>query len=82
MKVVKGSLKKCLIVIFLIAPIVLVAQEKKKLKPVIKWNVTSQIWLRYSDLNAGSLVNGEATNSFTDISIRRLRKQFFAHSMT
>ena len=73
MKVVKGSLKKCLIVIFLIAPIVLVAQEKKKLKPVIKWNVTSQIWLRYSDLNAGSLVNGEATNSFTDISIRRLR---------
>ena len=35
--------------------------------------MTSQIWLRYSDLNEGSLINKELTNDFMDISIRRLR---------
>lgn len=48
-------------------------QEKKEFKPVIKWNVRAQIWLRYSDLNEGSTINGELTSSYTDVSIRRLR---------
>jgi hypothetical protein len=48
-------------------------QEAKKYNPIIKWNLTSQIWLRYSDLNEGSMINNEVTNSFMDISIRRLR---------
>ncbi len=48
-------------------------EETEKFKPVIKWNLTSQIWLRYSDLNEGSLINGEPADNYTDVSIRRLR---------
>jgi hypothetical protein len=48
-------------------------QEKKKFAPKINWNITTQIWLRYSDLNEGSTINEEVTSEFTDISIRRLR---------
>jgi hypothetical protein len=73
MRFVKSILKKCLIVVALLSSIFLIGQEKKTFKPTINWNVNAQVWLRYSDLNEGSLVNGEATNSFTDVSIRRLR---------
>lgn len=53
--------------------IISIAQETKEFKSKIKWNLTSQIWLRYSELNEGSLINNEAVNNFMDISIRRLR---------
>ncbi|WP_299059635.1 porin [uncultured Polaribacter sp.] len=49
------------------------SQEKQTDKPTIKWNVTSQIWMRYSDLNEGSLINNEPVVTFFDISVRRLR---------
>ncbi len=66
-------IKKWLFLVILLSSIFSNGQEKNKFKPVIKWNVTSQIWLRYSDLNEGSLIDDELTNSFMDISIRRLR---------
>lgn len=49
------------------------AQDKKEFIPKIKWNITSQIWLRYSDLNSGSTINNEGVSNFFDISVRRLR---------
>ncbi|MGY5352403.1 porin [Wenyingzhuangia sp. IMCC45533] len=42
-------------------------------KPKVKWNITTQFWARYSELNNGTTINGEATDTYTDISIRRLR---------
>ena len=68
-----NRIKKYLLTIVLFSSIICNGQDKKEFKPVIKWNMTSQIWLRYSDLNEGSLINNEPTNSFMDISIRRLR---------
>ncbi|WP_203257985.1 porin [Hyunsoonleella ulvae] len=59
--------------IILIFPILLIGQNEEKPKPTIKWNVTAQIWMRYSDLNEGSLIQEEPTSDFFDISIRRLR---------
>ncbi|OBY63829.1 hypothetical protein [Polaribacter reichenbachii] len=64
---------KCLLIIVLFSSIISSGQEKEKFKPVIKWNVRAQIWLRYSDLNEGSTINGEPTSSYTDVSLRRLR---------
>lgn len=52
---------------------IVLSQEKQKFVPKVKWNITSQIWLRYSQLNEGSLINQEITDNFTDVSIRRLR---------
>tara|TARA_Y100000034_G_scaffold134927_1_gene204886 strand:- start:59148 stop:60404 length:1257 start_codon:yes stop_codon:yes gene_type:complete len=49
------------------------AQEKEKFQPKINWNVKAQFWLRFSELNEGSLVNNELTGSYTDLSMRRLR---------
>lgn len=66
-------IKKWLLLVILFSSIISNGQEEKEFKPVIKWNMTSQIWLRYSDLNEGSLINNEPTNSFLDISIRRIR---------
>lgn len=60
-------------IIVLFSSIISSGQEKEKFKPVIKWNVRAQIWLRYSDLNEGSTINGEQTSSYTDVSLRRLR---------
>ncbi|ALJ06223.1 hypothetical protein APS56_14245 [Pseudalgibacter alginicilyticus] len=57
----------------LIFPLFLMSQDNRDFKPEIKWNMFAQIWLRYSDLNDGSLVNGEPTSELSDISIRRLR---------
>ncbi|WP_194766048.1 porin [Tamlana sp. I1] len=63
-----------LLIAFLLAPFSLIGQEKEaKFKPTLNWNARAQIWLRYSDLNKGSLVNSEPTSHFTDISIRRIR---------
>ncbi|MFK8059801.1 MAG: porin [Polaribacter sp.] len=67
------SLKIGLLILILNLSAYSFAQEKKEFKPIIKWNMTSQIWLRYSDLNSGSLIDDELTSSFMDISIRRLR---------
>ncbi|MFC2127216.1 porin [Bacteroidota bacterium] len=52
---------------------VVVSSQEKAQKPIVKWSITSQFWARYSDLNAGTTINGEASSSFTDVSIRRLR---------
>ncbi len=69
MKVVK----KWLLFVVVFSSLMANGQEQKKHKPIIKWNMTSQIWLRYSDLNEGSSINKELTNDFMDITIRRLR---------
>lgn len=66
-------LKNGIVTIVLFLSTIIIGQEKKEFKPVIKWNMTSQIWLRFSDLNEGSFINNELTNSFMDISIRRIR---------
>ncbi len=73
MKLVKSIVKISLIAIILLSPIFMYSQEKEDFKPTIKWNLTTQIWFRYSDLNEGSLINGETTNSYLDVSLRRLR---------
>ncbi|TWO32529.1 porin [Seonamhaeicola sediminis] len=67
---VKG---KFVIALALLFPFLLLSQDNKEEKPKINWNITSQIWLRYSDLNEGSTIQGEPTSEFFDISIRRLR---------
>lgn len=59
--------------IAIIFPILLIGQSEEKIRPTFNWNITSQIWLRYSDLNEGSIIHEEATSNFLDISIRRLR---------
>lgn len=59
--------------IMLLFPILICSQSETTTKPEIKWNITSQIWMRYSDLNEGSLIQEEPTSEFFDISIRRLR---------
>ncbi len=69
----KRALTLWLHVISLTFPLFITSQSEKKTKPEIKWNVTSQIWMRYSDLNEGSLIQEEPTSEFFDISIRRLR---------
>ena len=58
--------------IALISPSLLTSQNEE-FKPTFKWNITSQFWLRYSELNEGSVIHGEPTSEFLDISIRRLR---------
>jgi hypothetical protein len=62
-----------LLIILIIYPLTLISQVNDNQKPKINWNITSQIWLRYSDLNAGSLIYDEPVSEFLDISIRRLR---------
>ncbi|MEP1780299.1 porin [Reichenbachiella sp.] len=42
----------------------------------MKLSVTGQIWLRYTELNPGSLVDGLYQTSSTDLSIRRFRMAF------
>ena len=73
MKKCKKGFRKRILVVLLIFPLFLISQDNGDFKPKIDWNVLGQIWLRYSDLNEGSLVNGEPTSDLTDISIRRLR---------
>lgn len=62
-----------ILLLFFLTPLFLIAQNKSTKKPKINWNITSQIWLRYSDLNEGSLIVEEPTSQFLDISVRRLR---------
>ena len=71
-KIIKGFGKLVLVAV-LLSPVFVIGQKKQAFKPTINWNVKGQIWLRHSDLNDGSLVNGESTSSFTDVSLRRLR---------
>lgn len=40
--------------------------------------LTGQLWMRYNKNNPGTLINGEPTASFFDISVRRLRFQAYA----
>ncbi|GAA4958962.1 porin [Algibacter aquimarinus] len=68
----KRVLKTGLLITVLLLPIFLVSQTEEK-KPIIKWDIRAQIWMRYSDLNEGSLIQQELTSEFFDISIRRLR---------
>ncbi|MBD0825013.1 porin [Aestuariibaculum marinum] len=72
MKINNQTFTLCLI-LSLILPATVLSQENEKFKPTLNWNITSQFWLRYSDLNDGSEIHGEPTNEFFDISIRRLR---------
>jgi len=67
------QLKKWLLMVVLCSSIISNAQEETKFKPEIKWNIRAQLWMRYSDLNDGSLIQNEPTSEFYDISIRRLR---------
>lgn len=73
MKSMTKGLKVLIMLVLFIAPVVMIGQKKEEFKPIIKWNLSGQIWLRYSDLNDGSEINGEPTASYTDVSIRRLR---------
>jgi len=69
MKILKNSF----LFVVLLSSTIILGQEGKNVKPTVNWNIRGQIWLRYSDLNEGSLINNELTNSFADVSIRRLR---------
>lgn len=69
----KRTLKIWVICIALSLPHFIFSQSEKKQAPKINWNITSQIWLRYSDLNEGSLIFEEPASEFLDISVRRLR---------
>jgi hypothetical protein len=40
--------------------------------------ISGQIWMRLNQNNPGTLINGEATSDFFDISVRRLRFQTYA----
>lgn len=73
MKTIKKQILKLSYLLLLCIPSVLIGQDSKAFKPTLKWNVRGQIWLRYSDLNAGSLINNEPASNFADISLRRLR---------
>ena len=73
MKNIIRGFKELFVLTIFLSSLCVTAQKKEEFKPVIKWNLSGQIWLRYSDLNDGSLVNGEPTASYTDVSIRRLR---------
>jgi hypothetical protein len=42
-----------------------------------KFTLVSQVWLRNTDLNPGSTINGYAKDNFTDIGVRRARFQAF-----
>ncbi|GAB1855798.1 hypothetical protein MHTCC0001_06320 [Flavobacteriaceae bacterium MHTCC 0001] len=73
MIITKNAMYLWLLAITFMTPVFTIAQNATPNSPKIKWNVTSQIWLRYSDLNEGSLIQEELTSEFFDISIRRLR---------
>lgn len=66
------QIQKQILIVLLFFTIFSIAQEKKE-KPIINWNITTQAWFRYSNLNEGSQINNELTDNFLDISIRRLR---------
>lgn len=40
--------------------------------------LTGQLWMRLNENNPGTLINGEASSSFFDISVRRIRFQTYA----
>jgi len=42
-----------------------------------KLTLTSQVWIRNTDMNPGTTINGFAKDNFTDIGIRRARMQAF-----
>lgn len=42
-----------------------------------KVTLISQVWLRNTDMNPGTTINGTAKNNYTDIGIRRVRLQAF-----
>lgn len=44
----------------------------------VKLSGLGQIWLRNTQMNPGTTINGYETDSYSDISIRRLRFQIFA----
>src|ERR1044072_1181751 len=42
-----------------------------------KLTLTSQVWIRNTDMNPGTTINGFAKDNFTDIGIRRARMQAY-----
>jgi hypothetical protein len=74
-------------VLFLLS-ISLSAQDKKQTNALryklneegshfIQFTLTNQIWLRYTETNPGSTVDGNGQAAITDIGLRRLRMQLF-----
>lgn len=39
----------------------------------VKASIRGQFWMRYTQLNPGTTINGEVTSDFFDVSVRRLR---------
>ena len=73
MKDILKRFQKIIVVALLLIPLFGIGQEKEAFKPIIKWNIKAQIWMRYAELNDGSLVNSESTSNYSDVSIRRIR---------
>ena len=73
MKDILKRFQKIIVIALLLIPMFGIGQEKETFKPIIKWNIKAQIWMRYAELNDGSLVNSESTSSYSDVSIRRIR---------
>jgi hypothetical protein len=44
----------------------------------VKGTLLNQVWLRNTDMNPGTTINGYPKNNYTDLSIRRLRFQIIA----
>lgn len=42
-------------------------------KPKVNWNITTEIWARYSNFNNGTKINNQDDKKYADISIRRFR---------
>lgn len=50
-------------------------EDGSKYMRMIAWN---QVWFRSTEMNPGTMINGEAASNSTDIGLRRLRMLFYA----
>lgn len=50
-------------------------EDGSKYMRMIAWN---QVWFRSTEMNPGTMINGESATSSTDIGLRRLRMLFYA----
>mgnify|MGYP001762885987 FL=1 len=50
-------------------------EDGSKYMRMIAW---SQVWARSTEMNPGTMINGEAASTSTDIGLRRLRMLFYA----
>ncbi len=74
-----SALKALFLLALALFPLLSSAQERLKInldesgKTYIKASFRMHTWLRYTEMNPGSEINGEATADFFDVSVRRLR---------